>query len=83
MLLSPGICSHHHDPSGKNVAYSYSYLFGYSIDLPAGVRTITLPKNDKVRILAISVAQENPAVHAVRPLYDTLGRSEHGSIEHP
>jgi alpha-mannosidase len=76
-------CSHHHDASGKNVAYSYSYLFGYSIDVPAGARTITLPKNDKVRILAISVAQENPAIHPARPLYDTLGRSEPGPVEQP
>jgi alpha-mannosidase len=76
-------CSHHHDASGQNVAYSYSYLFGYSIELPAGARTITLPKNDKVRILAISVAQENPAVHPARTLYDTLGRSEPGPVEQP
>ena len=76
-------CSHHHDASGKNVAYSYSYLFGYSIDLPAGARTITLPNNEKVRILAISVAQENPAIHPARPLYDTLGRSEPGAVVQP
>jgi alpha-mannosidase len=69
-------CSHHHNASGKNVAYSYSYLFGYSMELPAGAKTITLPRNEKVRILAISVAQEEPAVEAVQPLYDTLGRSE-------
>jgi alpha-mannosidase len=76
-------CSHHHDASGKNVAYSYSYLFGYALDLPAGARTITLPNNDKVRILAISVAEENPAVQPGRPLYDTLGRSEPGAVEQP
>ena len=76
-------CSHHHDASGKNVAYSYSYLFAYPIDLPAGARSITLPKNDKIRILAISVAQQDPAVHAVQPLYDTLGRSEPGAVEQP
>lgn len=69
-------CSHHHDAEGKNVAYSYSYLFAYPIDLPAGAQTITLPQNNKIRILAISVAQENPAVRPVHPLYDTLARSE-------
>ncbi len=69
-------CNFHHDPSGANVAYSYSYLFGYSIDLPPGAKTITLPDNEKVRILAISVADEHPEVHPVQPLYDTLGRSE-------
>ena len=74
-------CSHHHDAAGKNVAYSYSYLFGYSLDLPAGVHSITLPKNGKVRVLAVSVAQENPAIDPVQPLYDTLGRSEPGPVE--
>jgi alpha-mannosidase len=76
-------CSHHHDAAGKNVAYSYSYLFAYPMELPSGTRSITLPRNDKVRILAISVAQENPAVNAAQPLYDTLGRSEPGPVEQP
>jgi alpha-mannosidase len=65
-------CSHHHDPSGKNVAYSYSYLFGYGMDLPAGTRTLKLPNNDHIRILAISVAEENPVVKPAQPLYDVL-----------
>jgi alpha-mannosidase len=76
-------CSHHHDAAGKNVAYSYSYLYGYSIDLPAGARSITLPTNKNVRVLAISVAQENPDVQPVQPLYDSLGRSEPGPVEQP
>ncbi len=69
-------CSHHHNAAGENVPYAYSYLFGYGIDLPAGAKTITLPRNDKIRILAISVAEESPDVKPVQPLYDTLGRSE-------
>ena len=63
---------HHHDPSGKNVAYSYSYLFGYGIDLPPGAKTLTLPNNAGIRILAVSVAQENPLVTPAQPLYDVL-----------
>ena len=65
-------CSHHHNAAGENVAYRYSYLFGYAIDLPAGAKTITLPENDKVRIFAISVADENPVVTEAQPLYDVL-----------
>ncbi len=65
-------CDHHHDPSGTNVAYSYSYLFGYSIDLPARTKTLELPNNDHIRILAISVAEENPVVKPAQPLYDVL-----------
>ena len=62
-------CSHHHNVVGENVSYSYSYLFAYAIDLPAGTKTMTLPDNDKIRVLAVSVADENQAVKPVQPLY--------------
>jgi len=65
-------CSHHHNAAGENVPYGYSYLFAYAVDLPAGTGTIGLPDNNKVRILAISVAEENPEVKAAQPLYDLL-----------
>ncbi len=65
-------CSHHHNANGENVPYRYSYLFAYPVDLPAGAKTITLPNNDKIRILAISVAEENPELWSVQPLYDEL-----------
>ncbi len=65
-------CSHHHSAAGENVPYAYSYLFAYPIDLPAGAKTITLPNDDRIRILAISVADENPAVKPAQPLYDVL-----------
>jgi alpha-mannosidase len=65
-------CSHHHNAAGENVPYAYSYLFAYSIDLPAGAKTIKLPDNDKIRIMAISVAGENTEVKPVQPLYDVL-----------
>jgi alpha-mannosidase len=65
-------CSHHHNAAGENVPYRYSYLFAYPIDLPAGARSITLPENDMIRVLAISVADENAAVTPVQPLYDVL-----------
>jgi alpha-mannosidase len=65
-------CSHHHNAAGENVPYGYSYLFAYPIDLPAGTRTLTLPDNDKIRVLAISVADENAVVTPAQPLYDVL-----------
>jgi len=65
-------CTHHHNAAGENVPYGYSYLFAYPIDLQPGAKTIQLPDNDKIRILAISVAEENPEVKAVQPLYDVL-----------
>lgn len=71
-------CSHHHNPAGENVAYSYSYLFAYGIDLPAGAKSIKLPDKEKVRVLAISVAAENPQVTPAQPLYDVLPPAANG-----
>jgi alpha-mannosidase len=68
-------CSHHHNSAGENVPYRYSYLFAYPIDLPAGTKRIKLPSNDKIRILAVSAAHENPGVAPVQPLYDVLPAS--------
>jgi alpha-mannosidase len=65
-------CSHHHNAAGENVPYRYSYLFAYPINLPAGAKTITLPDNDKIRVLAISAADENAEVSPSQPLYDVL-----------
>jgi hypothetical protein len=33
-----------------------------------------LPDDGKIRVLAVSVAQEGPGVRPVQPLYDTLER---------
>lgn len=68
--------SHHHTASGLNQPYEYSYLFAYPIEVGGDAKSITLPSNDKIRILAISTAEENPSIVAVQPLYDTLGRTE-------
>jgi alpha-mannosidase len=65
-------CSHHHNEAGANVAYRYSYLFAYPVDLPEGAKSIRLPDNNKIRILAVSVAEENPEVRPAQPLYDGL-----------
>jgi alpha-mannosidase len=57
---------------GSAEPYAYSYLFAYAIDLPAGARTITLPNNERIRIMAITVANEPWTIKAAQPLYDTL-----------
>lgn len=68
--------SHHHTANGLNEPYQYSYLFVYSLDLPAGARTLTLPDNDRIRILAVSVVNDSPSLIPAAPLFDTLSRSE-------
>lgn len=62
--------SHHHNAQGANEVYAYCYLFGYSLDIPAGATTLTLPDNDKIRIMAVTVADEPGQAHAAQPLMD-------------
>jgi len=64
--------SHRHTPAGTNEAYAYSYLFVYTFDVPANARTLTLPNNDRVRIMAITGSNEHTTVKPAQPLYDTL-----------
>jgi len=66
--------SHRHGTDGTNEPYAYSYLFAYAVDLPAGARTLTLPYNQGIRILAATVANETSGVRPAHPLYDTLDR---------
>jgi alpha-mannosidase len=73
--------SHHHTADGLNQPYQYSYLFAYSLPMAPGTRTITLPNNDKIRILAVSMAEESPELTQAQPLYDMLRRTEPPSAE--
>lgn len=66
--------SHRHAADGANEPYAYSYLFAYTIYLPAGTKTLTLPNNERIRILAMTVANEVSEVRPAQPLYDTLER---------
>ncbi len=66
--------SHRHSADGANEPYAYSYLFAYSLEVPAGARRLVLPNNERIRILAITVANESGDVRPAQPLYDTLER---------
>jgi len=66
--------SHKHTAAGANEFYSYSYLFAYPIDLPADATTITLPNDDAIRVMAITVANEPATATPAAPLHDTLPR---------
>jgi alpha-mannosidase len=62
------IGTHRHDPK-DNEAYVSSYVFTYVLDLPAGTREIKLPANDKVRVMAVSVATESTRAVPAGALY--------------
>jgi alpha-mannosidase len=67
--------SHRHLPDGTNDPYMYSYLFAYAIDIPAGSKTLTLPDDEKVRIMAVTLSDEPWPVKPAQPLFDTLKRN--------
>ena len=62
--------THLHDAVGANCAYEFGYVFAYR--LPAG-RALTLPRDERVRVLAVSVARNpNAATGPAAPLHDEL-----------
>jgi len=64
-------CSHRHQQDGSDQIYTYSYLFKYRLDAPAGAKTLTLPENSRIRVVAVSLVQdENDSTIATLPLYD-------------
>jgi alpha-mannosidase len=62
------IGTHRHAPNGNQI-YVASYLFLYPIDLPRGARTLVLPTNDRVRIMAITAVREPAPVRPAMLLY--------------
>jgi len=64
--------SHRHASDGTNEPYAYSYLFAYAIDVPAGAKTLTLPTNERIRILAITVTNQGVQACPAQVLTDYL-----------
>ncbi len=63
--------SHRHNQDGSNDIYRYAYLFKYRLELTDNAKTLTLPDNPRIRIFAVTVAQnDNDDVVAAHPLYD-------------
>lgn len=62
--------SHCHS-ADANVPYEYSYLYKYEINIPAGSGSVVLPKNSKIKIVAMTVASSNKDdITPLQPLYD-------------
>lgn len=63
--------SHRHQRDGTDQPYTYCYLFKYSLPLPPGSKTLTLPNNPRIRIIAMTAAHnDNDLTRPVQPLYD-------------
>ena len=61
---------------GTNDPYQFCYLFQYAIPVPDGAKSLRLPDNPNVRVMAVTVAQ-NPNANTVpaQPLYDVMKRT--------
>jgi alpha-mannosidase len=71
--------THRHDARGENEAYVFTHFFRLRIDLPSGAKTLTLPDDEHLRILAITAARDdNDGVVAAQPFTDP----EIGSVVH-
>jgi alpha-mannosidase len=65
--------THRHLKNGEDIPYSYAYLYKCKIAVPGGAKELTLPVNNRIHILAVSVANnQNDATTPASVLFDTL-----------
>lgn len=68
--------SHRHTPEA-NDSYQYSYMYKYAVDLPVGTKSVTLPQNSKIKIFAITAANElKDEIVPLQALYDDFKDSK-------
>ncbi len=76
-------CTHRHHPDQGNEAYRFSYLFKYGFDLPGSAKTLTLPNDPRIKILALTASvNANDAVSPARNLYDDFTNREPIELRH-
>ncbi|MEI6755310.1 MAG: glycoside hydrolase family 38 C-terminal domain-containing protein [Paludibacter sp.] len=57
----------------RNEAYQYGYLYKYEITIPIGAKTLTLPDNKLIKIMAVTIAKPiSENVNSLQPLYDNF-----------
>jgi len=61
--------SHYHTPT-SDASYKYCYIYKYCLDLPAGARTLTLPDNPAIKIMAITASVTGDEATSLQRLYD-------------
>jgi len=61
---------HRRLPDGKDDAYRFCYLYRYSLDLPKGTKSVTLPNDPKVVIMSATVGDApGDKAFPLHPLY--------------
>lgn len=63
----------HRKTKGGDAYYQYVYIYKYAVALPAGAKSVTLPKDPSIKVFAASVAKAGASrVAEAAPLFDTL-----------
>jgi alpha-mannosidase len=61
----------HRHTQTANDAYKFTYMFKYALDIPSGAKTIVLPNNEKIKIFAMTAANnQNDTIKPACMLYD-------------
>lgn len=60
----------HKSYPSENESYQYCYLYKYELKIPVGARTIQLPDDPRIKVLAISVGEEASFIKPLQPLMD-------------
>ena len=64
--------THRHAAGGGDEPYAYAYAFAFAIDLPGRARTLRLPDDPRVRVLAVTAVGEDRALLPLWPAADGL-----------
>ncbi len=69
--------SHRHfSYPSANMPYEYSYIFRYAIDIDKNTKKITLPDNSRIRVFAITLANDKgDEVKMLQPLHDDFSEN--------
>ncbi len=65
----------HQGYPSKNQSYQYCYLYKYELAIPKGAKSLILPDNSRIKIMAITATKgENENAIPLQPLYDSFNK---------
>ncbi|MCE1205659.1 MAG: glycosyl hydrolase-related protein [Holophagaceae bacterium] len=71
----PAWWASHRHAKGQDDVYAYSYLFQVAVDIPSGATSLTLPKDPRVKVFAVTAATlDNAGARPLQPLFPDLVR---------
>lgn len=75
--------THRHNAHNENEAYQFTYLFRVDLPVSAGVKSLTLPQNPRIRVFcATAVNDPHDSALPAHPLYDELSATLPRVIAH-